>query len=153
MSVNWNVEDALNQVVNAIIGSAHGLTLSTSAVTMIKNGYRPDFEDQHANGGDWDLAEHKILELSGRIGNRSAMLTIAKWLAGGGNLASFPTELDEDSVRLMCYWVATIDCPTSQGAALRSVILGAFCPRAVNKFPGSLEQRNRVDALLAQERD
>jgi hypothetical protein len=68
------VDDALEQVVEAMKDGAQPWTLGAAAAQRIRDAYRADFEAQLRRPGAWKLASGKILRIARWAGALAALL-------------------------------------------------------------------------------
>lgn len=72
---DWIVEDALNQVIDAVKRGASPLVVENTTADGLKNRYRPDFEKQHKKGADWLQHRETVLDLARKVGEIAKALT------------------------------------------------------------------------------
>jgi len=108
MAPNWDIEDALNKVVNAIqVGST--LPFMAETLDEYKTRYRPDFKKQYDQNADWDKDSPRVLVLATLVGALAATLASSKALSSVGRL---PTYVDLESALLAGYLVSLMKfCP------------------------------------------
>jgi|SRR5580693_2557250 hypothetical protein len=126
MTADWDVNDALEETIDAIRLGALGLNLGQTLHDHLKAHYYDDFKKQHDDGVEWygpHGASLKIIPLAGTVGVIAAALTTAKPPASS---SAVPTDLDETSTFQAAHVVATIFCPNGLHPE------GGFCVKARN---------------------
>ncbi len=94
MPTSWNVEDALEELVNAIQDGALLLMIEYNTRVTLKSKYRKDFQAQCDKGVDWNTEKIYILPQANGVGLLAAYLTAEKALISG---SGFPKVVDPDS--------------------------------------------------------
>lgn len=113
MSPLWNVEAALEEVVDAIEKGSGHLGMDAPTKKMVKDLYRTEFE-KHSEA-EWNLNRQTILGLAKKAGSFAEAATIVLW---ANNLGTVGKVLDLETVGLVCVMVSRLDCP---------IVKGAFC--------------------------
>src|SRR5260370_17283572 len=117
MSANWDVEDAIEEVIAAIReGSA--LRIGRRVRKYYENLYWDDFKAQWEKGADWYKARKRVLPLAVLVGAIASALTIIRAVI---NYDPVPYNVDEKSAADAAWFVAHSDL----------CLDGAFCTRAV----------------------
>ncbi|MCP4902311.1 MAG: hypothetical protein GY906_35540 [bacterium] len=126
MGADWNVEDALNSVLEHIDAGALVFSLHPDTAEELRDMYRKPFTDQKDEGVEWDEYKIWILFLSVKIGAIAAKKTADKLLRG---TREFSLVLDKESVFEACLLVAEVFCRRfKKGQDGDPEITGGFCP-------------------------
>jgi hypothetical protein len=136
MSANWDVEDAIEEVIAAIReGSA--LRIGRRVRKYYENLYWDDFESQWEKGADWYKARKRVLPLAVLVGALASVLTIVRAVI---NLDPVPYNVDRKSAADAAWFVAHSDL----------CVDGAFCTQAVEGLKTSDEDSvKRAKAFAA----
>ncbi|HSS49300.1 MAG TPA: hypothetical protein VLX28_10160 [Thermoanaerobaculia bacterium] len=123
MASNWDIDEVLDQVVDAIqAGSA--LPFTAAELSEYRDRYRPDFKKQHDQNADWDKDGPRVLVLATLVGVLATTLASSKALSSVGRL---PTYVDLESALLAGYLVSRMKfCPVP--AATDGKYCGNFPP-------------------------
>jgi len=124
-TTDWNIEDALQQVTDAIHSGAQLFlfSLSTESAANIRNGLTEDFERQKRAGVEWRDWEEKILDLSRKVGTQAVGLTL-DGIARGRIGVQFPPVLNEEATCSALFQMSVLLCRQEESD---SIPLGGFC--------------------------
>lgn len=108
---SWNVEDALEEVIDAVKKGAQPLEVDEETVQGLKVRYRPDFEKQFQESDHWLDLRDRVLDLAERVGDRAMALTVGRWLNPSRD-ESAPKSVDAVLTYTAAYLVAKTCKPT-----------------------------------------
>jgi hypothetical protein len=125
MAADWDVEAALDEMVEAMASGSVVLEMDELTREMVKKIYRPGFEARTEE--EWKTHRSTILELASKAGRGAELATILLWVHGVVLESAF---LDRETVCLVSVTVSHLDCGIAlerrgDGCALK----GVFCPK------------------------
>jgi len=110
MPIKWNVEAALEEIIDAIDEGAVKLGMDEITEKSVKNLYRKDFESR--SEAEWRASRSTLLDLARLAGSSAEMATIVLWVNGIGKVGEY---MDCDTVLLVCVMVSRLHCPLTKG--------------------------------------
>jgi hypothetical protein len=142
MAANWNVEEALDEVM-ARIRQGSALAFRPGDSDQLRARYRGPFQAQHDAGADWNLARPRILPMAQLVGFLATTLTSAAALLTGDR----PVAVDRQSALLAAYLVSQLcHYPAAAPAVVPfGVYCAGFSPAGIS---GSLEDHAQLIAPL-----
>lgn len=130
MSENKWVEEALNDVVEAINAGSLKLKMNTVTEELVRALYRDLFAQK--TEAEWRAARSNILALAGQAGRTSEIATLLMCVEHDKDPGTF---LERDMVTLVCMAVSRMDCPLSLTSKDGAPLKGNFCPHVVCAVP------------------
>ncbi|MCG8454806.1 MAG: hypothetical protein MI919_00885 [Holophagales bacterium] len=138
--MSWTVDEALEEVANAIEAGAAPLSIDPETRKTLQALFVEDFENQRAVGARWFQDKERVLPLARRIGRRAKLLTLDR-LALSAHADDDVERVDPEVARRAAYFV----CKTYQIAGRKA---GPYCPGI--KAPPSMQSHESLDRLLVK---
>jgi hypothetical protein len=114
MPADWDVEAALEEVVDAIDEGSVRLKTDDPTRKDVKDLYRAGFEAR--SEAEWRASRSTILDLARKAGACAEAATLVLWVNGVGTVSK---ALDRETVLLACVIVSRLHCTLTKGV---------FCP-------------------------
>ena len=136
---NWDVDDALDEVIVAIKAGAGTFSMDSKTETGLRSGYRDDFKDRRDAGVEWNDVEARILALAVLVGSTAALFTSIKSASATGPL--------DENLTYAAAWLVARSSPECTGL----VMTGGFCrnfPEPLGLSGNDLSALSRVSRLL-----